>query len=687
VNGERRTANALDQRLEQLAWVPEPKRKLIQRLGIETWRDLLEHYPRRYEDRTRFAAFPTDSSEEPICLRGIIEKVSTRFFGGRKIVEATLEDAFNNVLSGRVICRWFNQHYLQRMLAAGQDLIVFGRPKRYKNRIYLDHPEFEIVEEEGEENIHMGRIAPIYPLTEGVRQRTLRSIMFRAVQELTALGLDFATNSDQLSEEEALRQIHFPDSWSTQEEARKVLALAEFVAMQIVVERRKRAAVAVAGERHVASGELTKRFLAALPYRPTAAQERAIGEIRRDMGREIPMTRLLQGDVGAGKTVVAAAAMLYAVEAGYQAALMAPTQVLAEQHFDNFRRWLSALDVRIALRTGSRQEISHLELLGDSQILIGTHALLYDAEQFRRLGLVVIDEQHKFGVLQRAKLLERSPVPDLLVMTATPIPRTLAMTVYGDLEISILDEKPANRRQIITRVRPSAKVPEAASFIRERVDAGRQAYIIYPVIEESDTLNLKAATTEYSKWEKLLAPVRCGLLHGRLSPDEKDRVMEAFREGRIDVLVSTTVIEVGVDVPNATVMLIENAERFGLAQLHQLRGRIGRGQHQSYCVLLTDREDPEALDKLAILERSENGFEIAEADLRIRGPGDMLGTAQSGLPPLRLASLIEDEALLFQAKNIARTILDTDPGLQQPQHQRFARIAVQTGENGTSLAN
>ena len=685
MNGEQRTVNALDQRLEQLAWVPEPKRKLIQRLGIETWRELLEHYPRRYEDRTRFAAFPTESSEEPICLRGIIGKVSARFFGGRKIVEATLEDVFNTVLSGRVVCRWFNQHYLQRMLAAGQELIVFGRPKRYKNRIYLDHPEFEIVEEEGEENIHMGRIAPIYPLTEGVRQRTLRSIMFRAVQELAALGLE--TVSGRPSEEEALRQIHFPDSWPAQEEARKVLALAEFVAMQVVVERRKRAAIAMAGERHVASGELTKRFLAALPYRPTAAQERAIGEIRRDMGREIPMSRLLQGDVGAGKTVVAAAAMLYAVEAGYQAALMAPTQVLAEQHFDNFRRWLSALDVRIALRTGNRQEVSHLELLGDSQILIGTHALLYDAEQFRRLGLVVIDEQHKFGVLQRAKLMERSPVPDLLVMTATPIPRTLAMTVYGDLEISVLDEKPANRRPVITRVRPSAKVPEAASFIRERVEAGRQAYIIYPVIEESDTLSLKAATTEHSKWEKLLAPMRCGLLHGRLTPDEKDRVMEAFRKGCIDVLVSTTVIEVGVDVPNATVMLIENSERFGLAQLHQLRGRIGRGQHQSYCVLLTDREDPEALDKLTILERSQNGFEIAEADLRIRGPGDMLGTAQSGLPPLRLASLIKDEALLFEAKNIARTILDADPELQQPKHQRFARIATQTSENGPSLAN
>ena len=405
------------------------------------------------------------------------------------------------------------------------------------------------------------------------------------------------------------------------------------------------------------------------------------------MAKEVPMSRLLQGDVGAGKTVVAAATMLYAVEAGYQAALMSPTQVLAEQHFHNFRRWLSSLDIRIALRTGTRQEASHIELQGEPQIVIGTHALLYDVDQFRRLGLVVIDEQHKFGVLQRSKLLERRPVPDLLVMSATPIPRTLAMTVYGDLEVSVLDEKPANRRAIITRVRPSGKVPEAASFLRERVAAGRQVYIIYPVIEESDTLSVKAATTEYHKWEKLLAPLRCGLLHGRLTAEEKERVMEEFRGGRVNVLVSTTVIEVGIDVPNATVMLIENSERFGLAQLHQLRGRIGRSQHQSYCILLTDRENPEALDKLAILERSENGFEIAEEDLRLRGPGDLLGTAQSGLPPLRLASLVTDEALLFRAKDVARTILDEDPLLQQPQHKRFKRFAIKIDENGTSLEN
>jgi ATP-dependent DNA helicase RecG len=677
----------LDLSLKELVWLTEQQRNLIRRLGITTLRQLLEHYPRRYEDRTRFAAFPTASTEEPICLRGVIQRISAHYFGGRKIVEVTLEDLLHTALSARVVCRWFNQHYLQRMFANGQELIVYGRPKQYRNRVYLDHPEFEVVEEEGEENIHMGRITPIYPLTEGVRQRVLRSIMYRAVQEIRAIHPSHPAAPDSISEEEALVQIHFPESWPAREAARKVLALNEFIAMQLVAERRKRAVAALKSECHVTSGKLAARFLGKLPYRPTAAQKRAIREIREDMAKEVPMSRLLQGDVGAGKTLVAAAATLYAVEAGYQAALMAPTQVLAEQHFANFQRWLSPLDVRIALRTGTHKEDSHIELQGPPQIVIGTHALIYDPDQFHRLGLIVIDEQHKFGVLQRTRLLERKPVPDLLVMSATPIPRTLAMTVYGDLEISVLDEKPANRRPIVTRVRSSRKIPEAASFIRERVAAGRQIYIIYPVIEESDTLSLKAANTEYHKWQKLLAPLRCGLLHGRLTAEEKEQVMEEFRKGKVDVLVSTTVIEVGVDVPNATVMLIENSERFGLAQLHQLRGRIGRSKHQSYCILLTDREDPEALDKLAILERSENGFEIAEADLRMRGPGDLLGTAQSGLPPLRLASLIEDEELLFRAKNMARTILDDDPLLQQSRHQRFARFAIQIDENGTSLAN
>ena len=675
----------LDRSLQELDWLPEPERKIVARLGLATWHQLLEYYPRRYEDRSLFASFPTGTSVEPVSLRGSVQRMSARYFGGRKIVEVLLGDPAQNALSGRVTCRWFNQHYVQRMLAVGQELIVYGRPKEYRNRIFIDHPEFEIIEEESEENIHIGRITPIYPLIEGVRQRALRSIMYRAVQEFRRLHP--APQKGQMSEEEALTQIHFPEDWPKREEARKVLALVEFVAMQIVVEQRKRSVAKLKGEPHVASGKLTKRFLGSLPFKPTGAQDRAIREIRAEMAQSLPMSRLLQGDVGAGKTLVAAAAMLYAVECGYQAVLMAPTQVLAEQHYNKFHEWLRPLDVRVALRTGVREEASHLELQGEPQIVIGTHALLYDTDKLQRLGLVVIDEQHKFGVMQRSKLLERKPVPDLLVMSATPIPRTLAMTVYGDLAISVLNEKPANRRPIITRVRPSAKIPEAAAFIQERVSAGRQTYIIYAVIEESETISVKAATTEFHKWQNLLAPLRCGLLHGRLTSEEKERVMEEFRTGRIDVLVSTTVIEVGIDVPNATVMLIENAERFGLAQLHQLRGRIGRSQHQSFCVLLTDREDPEALDKLAILERSEDGFEIAEADLKLRGPGDLLGTAQSGLPPLRLASLIGDEALLFRAKEIARTILADDPSLQRAEHQRFTRFAVKSDKNGTSLAN
>jgi ATP-dependent DNA helicase RecG len=681
-------SSMLDQNLADVSWLPEPRAKLVtllSRLEIRTWRQLLEHYPRRYEDRTEFARFPTGGSDIPICVRGMVQKVTANYFGGRKIVEMTLEDPAASVLGGRLVCRWFNQHYIQKMLATGQEVIVFGRPKESKRRIYMDHPEFEIVEDEGDEQIHMNRITPIYSLSEGVRQRVLRSLMFRAVQELTLI--DARTNEEIFPQDPSrlspmaywtyvnstyspYHHIHFPASWALQKEARDILALSEFVALRLIVEQRKRTVSMMQSEVHVGEGSLTKRFLRELPFQPTGAQVRAIAEIRASMEQPVPMNRLLQGDVGAGKTMVAAAAILFAVEAGFQAALMAPTQVLAEQHYENFRRWMIPLGVRISLRTSARQEESHLELAGEPQVLIGTHALLYDAP-FERLGLVVIDEQHKFGVLQRAKLLDRRPAPDLLVMTATPIPRTLAMTVYGDLEISVLDEKPANRRPIVTRVRSAEKVPEAAAFVSERVSAGRQAYIIYPVIDESETLSVKAATTEFGRWQKLLAPVRCGLLHGRLSTEEKESVMEAYRKGTIDVLISTTVIEVGVDVPNATVMLIENSERFGLAQLHQLRGRIGRSQHQSYCVLLTDREDPAVLEKLRILEQSENGFEIAEADLKMRGPGDLLGTNQSGLPPLKLGNLVNDAALLDKAQIIAAEILKNDPDLEAPENRRW----------------
>jgi ATP-dependent DNA helicase RecG len=677
----------LETPIRDLAWINPSFGRGLTRLGIETWRDLLEHYPRRHEDRSRFGRFPTASSEMSTCIRGVITKISGRYFARRKIVEATVEEDNGTALSGRVTCRWFNQYYVQRMLAAGQTVVLFGRPKEVRNRVYFDHPEFEIVEETDENLIHLDRITPIYPLTEGLRQRALRELLYRSIEQLETIPDRPVLLGYVASLRSALRQLHFPESWEELEKSRQILALAELVGMQLVVEQRRRTARSGVGESHAGTGKILSKFLDQLPFEPTKAQLRTMEEIRRDLAAPRPMARLLQGDVGAGKTFVAVTAMLSVIEAGFQAALMAPTQVLAEQHYRGLTEWLQPLGVKIALRTGVRKEETFLPLEGEANAVVGTHALLYDADSFSRLGLVVIDEQHKFGVLQRARLVQRTPVPDLLVMTATPIPRTLAMTVYGDLDVSILDEKPADRRPVVTRVRSTAKLPEATTFLKERLQAGRQIYIIYPVIEESESLSVKAATTEFTRWSQLLAPAACGLLHGRLTLEEKESVMARFRSREVEVLISTTVIEVGVDVPNATVMLIENAERFGLAQLHQLRGRIGRSSHQSYCVLLTDSEDPVPLAKLRILEKSDNGFEIAEADLQFRGPGDLLGTEQSGLPPLRLADLLKDGHLIDEARGIAGVILDQDPDLQAPANVVFRRMIIESGKRAANLAN
>jgi ATP-dependent DNA helicase RecG len=400
------------------------------------------------------------------------------------------------------------------------------------------------------------------------------------------------------------------------------------------------------------------------------------------------MNRLLQGDVGSGKTVVAIAGILLAVEAGFQTALMAPTQILAEQHYAVLQRWLEPLGVRMALRTAARQEESFLPLVaGDenAHVIIGTHALLYDTVSFSNLGLVVIDEQHKFGVAQRARLTAREPTSDVLVMTATPIPRTLTMTVYGDLDVSIIDEMPRNRGKIITAVRDPSKLAEVLSFLRTQLESGRQLYVIYPLIDESEKVDVKAASAEYELWRERLHPFPCELLHGRIPAPEKQDIMERFRRGESKALISTTVIEVGVDVPNAAVMLIENAERFGLAQLHQLRGRIGRGEHKSYCILLTSDQSKETSAKLGVLERTSNGFEVAEADWDLRGPGDLLGTAQSGLPVLKIGNLKTDAHLMRRARAAAISIFNADPALDLPENQRFRRLVVE--QQGRTFSN
>jgi ATP-dependent DNA helicase RecG len=584
------------------------------------------------------------------------------------------------------------------MIATGQRMVVFGKPRLRGKRICMDHPEFEVIEDDEEISIHFRRITPIYPSTEGLSQRVLRSVIYRLLNELpsTDAGLERLAPRNLVKGErfDAIRAIHFPDSWEARDAAHEHLVLNEFFAMQMVIASRRADASVRRGEKHCGAGALLDRFLKSLPFALTTAQSKVMGEIRHDLAASHPMNRLLQGDVGSGKTVVAIAGMLLAVEGGYQAAFMAPTQILAEQHYDVLRRWLEPLSVRLALRTAARQEESGPLPLFDSggdsmreeaQIIIGTHALLYEKVSFANLGLVVIDEQHKFGVAQRAQLSAREPAPDVLVMTATPIPRTLTMTIYGDLDVSTIDEMPGNRGKIVTAVRDGSKLGEVLAFLRTQLEAGRQVYVIYPLIDESEKLDAKAAAAEYELWRERLRPFRCDLLHGRIPAPEKQEIMERFRRGETNTLISTTVLEVGVDVPNATVMLVENAERFGLAQLHQLRGRIGRGEHKSYCILLTSAQAKEASAKLAVLERTSDGFEVAEADWELRGPGDLLGTAQSGLPALKIGNLRTDAHLMRRARAAAVSILERDPRLELPENQRFRRLIVE--QQGRTFSN
>jgi len=688
------TALKLESPIMDVAYMQPPRAKHFEKFGIATVGDLLTHYPKRYEDRTTFDHFPHTESEQPVCVCGTVLGVSVkRLRGGKTMVEVTLEEANATALSPRLICRWFNVYHIQKMIATGHKLIVFGKPKERAHKLYIDHPEFEIVEGE-DVSIHVNRITPIYRLTEGITQRMYRAAVYRALEalDLSALQDRLPRDLDATPYGTALRQIHFPDSEEDREKARRHLVLGEFFAMQLFVGAKRAESVSRPGRNHCGPGALMERLHAGLPFPLTGAQRRAIEEIRTDLTAARPMNRLLHGDVGSGKTLVALSAMLLCVESGAQAALMAPTQILAEQHYINFKHWLEPLGLNIALRTGSKKTETAMPLFddaawldsvmgkagarrpahsGDPQIIIGTHALLYEGAGLTNLGLAVIDEQHKFGVLQRARLIEQSSVPDVLVMTATPIPRTLTMTVYGDLDVSTLDEMPAHRGKIVTALRDTSKLPDAAAFIRKELEAGRQAYIVYPLIDESEKLDAKAAAQEFEKWQTLLAPLKCELLHGRIDPVEKDAIMEKFRAGHAHALIATSVIEVGIDVPNATIMLIENAERFGLAQLHQLRGRIGRGTHKSWCILISDATDAPALEKLNTMQETSDGFKIAEADLRLRGPGDILGTAQSGLPPLKLGNLLADQAWMRAARAAAVSLFRSDPKLANPENRPY----------------
>ena len=656
--------------LDQFGWIRRPQLTALGKLGITTLRGLLEHFPRRHEDRNRFDYYPDAESDRSYCLCGSVGKTTLRRFGRMRSFEAEIEETPGSPLTARITLRWFNLFHVQKSVFTGSRLIVHGKVRLRGKRLCMEHPEFEVVTEEDRQSIHLDRIVPVHPAGEGISPRVIRGIIHRALDE-TNWNRWIDPLQDQASDwGTALRNIHFPESLEQVEPARRELALRELLGIQTLVTIRRNEARKPRGAAKISKGEFLSSFLKELPFTMTGAQERAIAIICEEMARPHRMHRLLQGDVGSGKTVVAAAAMLASVESGHRAILMAPTQILAEQHFRNFQRWLGPLGIPVELLTGTRKQKSEVLPIkaNTASVVIGTHALLHHQNALNNTGLVVIDEQHKFGVLQRTQLATSPSAPDVLVMTATPIPRTLAQTVYGDLDLSILDEKPPGRGILRTAARTSEKLPEIIAYLTGQLEKGRQAYIVYPLIEESEKLASKAAEAEISAWKERLTPHPCALLHGRMNASEKQFVMDAFVRGSIKALITTSVIEVGVDVPNATFLLVENAERFGLAQLHQLRGRIGRGSHASTCVLLEGSGSPEAMERLRILEKSNDGFVIAEEDLKLRGSGDILGTAQSGLPPLRIADLYRDADLIFIVTNEARRILEKDPNLDQPHH-------------------
>jgi ATP-dependent DNA helicase RecG len=642
----------------------------LARLEIRTVEDLLLHRPRRYEDRRQLLPIAQLQLGEAVTTRGTVVALGVKWFKkhSKSIFELVLDDG-----TARLHCRWWNLPFMEKYFAVGNEVIVFGKPVQLKPRT-MDHPETEVVEDGEDPIIHFSRLTPVYPLTEALPQRWLRSLIWRTLTQLEGqipepwpevarlqLAPSYPTRA------QAIRMLHFPETQADTEVARRRLALDEFVELQRQIQLRRRnfqikaSALPCGGDNH-----LIKPFLARLGFRLTEAQTKVLRELRRDLTGSHPMRRLLQGDVGSGKTVVAACCALMALESGYHVALMAPTEVLAEQHFANFTNWLVPLGIAVELQTASRKTAAVKSPKSNVQsqepgagvrqqptLTIGTHALIEAGFAPGNLGLVIIDEQHKFGVAQREQLVRKGHYPHLLVMTATPIPRTLGLTLYGELDVSTIEGLPPGRGSIKTFVRAADKLPKVWAFVRDKLAEGRQAYVVYPRVEESGPNGVKAVVREFENLQQTLAPFRVGLVHGRLRPKETEEVMAAFRTGNVQALLATSLIEVGVDVPNATIMLIENAELFGLAQLHQLRGRIGRGAHDSYCILVAAAKSREARTRLRVLEEMTDGFRIAEADLQLRGPGELLGQQQSGMPRFRFGDLASDFELILQAREIA----------------------------------
>ncbi len=656
--------------LEQVKGIGPARKALLAKLGIETVEDLLFLPPRRYEDRRHLKKIADLKEGEVATVVGEVTGNSIQRGRRVRMFRLRLKDE-----TARITCLWFNQTYLKNQFEKKDRVIVTGKVRSYKGvELQFAAPEFEVLKEEDDvqDPIHMGRIVPIYPLTEGLSQKVMRTFVYRALEShlncfSEIFPVDWIKKNNWMERKAALQQLHFPKSESEAARGRERLAYEEFLVMQLgIFMRRKETDAEAEGIVHKNKKHLTEKLLENLPFDLTQAQARVIEEIKQDMESNKPMNRLLQGDVGSGKTVIAMSAIAHALSNGTQAALMAPTEILAEQHFWGFRKWFKALGIEVGLLRSDMSKDEKSRVLrdiasGHLKCVIGTHALIQKKVQFKNLSMVVIDEQHKFGVMQRAKLRQKGWQPDLLVMTATPIPRTLALTVYGDLEVSVLDELPPGRTPITTRWITQTKLKKAYDWIKGEVAKGRQVYFLYPLVEESEKLDLKSAVTMYEELNnKVFKQERVGLIHGKLKYQEKEQAMADFKKKKLDILVSTTVIEVGIDVPNATIMLIDNAERYGLAQLHQLRGRVGRSSLKSYCVLVGKPKTEEGKVRLKTMVETQDGFKIAEEDLRLRGPGEFLGIRQHGIPSLRIGNLVSDFQLLELARKDATDLLNNE---------------------------
>jgi ATP-dependent DNA helicase RecG len=674
--------------IQFLKGVGPARAKLFERLGVSSIEDLFYFFPRRYEDRRNLTPIAQASLGEFQTVAGnvLLHGARRSWYTKKHVSEIVLDDG-----SGRIVCVWFNQPYLERYFTPGVKVVCHGKVQMYKNRLQMIAPEYELIEGDDAEKLNLNRIVPVYPLTRGITQRSLRKIVHLALDRYAAeisdeLPVVLRNKHKLFNIKRSIRSVHFPDSFENQEEAVRRVCFEEFYFFQVTVLLRKLSLTQKRGVAHQISDTLALNYISSFSFELTKAQKRCIREIRDDMQNGAPMLRLLQGDVGSGKTVVALFGCYTAVLNGHQAAIMAPTEILARQHFDNISRMMESglfKNIKIGLliselKKDEKEEIHQRIAEGKINLVIGTHALLSEDVRFKDLSFVVIDEQHKFGVRQRSLLSEKGINPDILIMTATPIPRTLCITLFGDLDISVLDELPPGRGKIKTYFYNDEDDQKVYQLLREEIKRGRQAYVVYPIIEESEKNDLKAAEQMYKQFkDDDFKDCSVGLIHGRMKKGESQKIMEQFKNRKLDVLVATTVLEVGVDVPNANVMVVEHAERFGLAQLHQLRGRIGRGKEDALCFLIGSAETQDSQARLEAVVSTTDGFKIAEKDLEIRGPGQFFGRHQHGLTELKIANPATQMDILELARKEAIVLTNKDPKLQQKDNQRIKQVIHQ----------